>query len=156
MQICIQMGKFRQPLSCMEAIQLMNNLIHQTNSQERLADFQRIRNLGSNSFQYGLVTKAWWRGFLKRHEHEIVTKRGEKFALNRSEWTTLPNIKQMYDVIFDEMLDAGVAVSLLTPMFTDFYGNPVNESECFGLKQSIKTTKTKYNTTPTTILFCRQ
>ncbi len=47
----------------------------------------------------------------------------------------------MYDVIYDEMLGAGVAVSLLTPMFTDFYGNPVNESECFGLKQSIKTTK---------------
>ena len=64
-QICIQMGKFRQPLSCMEAIQLMNNLIHQTNTQERLAEFQRICNLGSNSFKHGLVTQVWWRGFLK-------------------------------------------------------------------------------------------
>ena len=47
----------------------------------------------------------------------------------------------MYDVIYDEMLNAGVAVSLPTPVFTDFYGNPVDESERFGLKQSIKITK---------------
>ncbi len=41
-----------------------------------------------------------------------MTKRGEKFALNRSDWTTLPNIKQMYEVIYDEMVDAGVAIEL--------------------------------------------
>ena len=111
----------------MEAIQLMNNLIHQTKTQERLAEFQRIHNLGSNSFQDGLVTKAWGRGFLKQHEHEIVTKTGENFSLNRSKWTTFPNTKHMYDVIYDEMLDVGVAVSHQTPVFTDFYGNPVDE-----------------------------
>ena len=58
-----------------------------------------------------------------------MTKRGEKFTLNRSEWTTLPNIKQMYEVIYDEMVDAGVAIALQTPIFTDIDGNPVDEAE---------------------------
>ncbi len=105
----------------------MNNLIHQTYTQERLPEFQRIHSLCNNSFTPRLVTRAWWRGFLKRHKDKIVTKRGEKFALNRSEWTTLPNIKQMYEVIYDEMLDAGITISLQIPIFTDIDGNPVDE-----------------------------
>ena len=140
-QICIQMGKIRQPLNCTEAIQLMNNLICNTDTQAKLAEFQKSRKLGDDDFKYGTVTKAWWRGFLRRHEHEIVTKRGEKFALNRSDWTTLPNIKQMYEVIYDEMVDAGVAIELQTPIFTDIDGNPVDEAERFGMKQKIKITK---------------
>ena len=70
-----------------------------------------------------------------------MTKRGEKFALNRSDWTTLPNIKQMYEVIYDEMVDAGVAIELQTPIFTDIDGNPVDEAERFGMKLKIKVTK---------------
>jgi hypothetical protein len=51
---------------------------------------------------------GWWRGFLRKHE----------------DWTTLPNIQQMYEVIYDEMVDACVAVSLQNPIFTDIDGKP--------------------------------
>ncbi len=54
---------------------------------------------------------------------------------------TLPNIKQMYVVIYDDMLDAGIVISLQIPIFTDIDGNPVDERKHFGLKQSIKITK---------------
>ena len=47
----------------------------------------------------------------------------------------------MYEVIYDEMVDAGVAIALQTPIFTDVDGNPVDESERFGMKQAIKITK---------------
>ena len=39
-----------------------------------------------------------------------MTKRGEKFVLNRHDWTTYDNIEQMYDVIYDEMLDEKVTI----------------------------------------------
>ena len=116
----------------------MNNVIRNTNTQAKLAEFQKSQKLGDDDFKYGTVTKAWGRGFLRRDGHEIVTKRGEKFASNRSDWTTLPNIKQMYEVIYDEMVDAGVAIELQTPIFTDIDGNPVDEAERFGMKQKIK------------------
>ena len=46
-EICIQMGKIRQPLNCSEAIELMNNLVEDTDSQKELVKFQTQRKLGS-------------------------------------------------------------------------------------------------------------
>ena len=83
-------------------------------------------------------------GFKKRHRNRIVTKRGEKFACNRSDWTKMKNIRQMYDVIYDEMVDAGVAVKLDKPIYTDRKGNEVEESKRFGMKQDIKITHPNY------------
>ena len=143
--ICIQMGKIRQPLCCTEAISLMNDMIENTDTKQKLIEFQQSRKLGTYGFEKGRVTKGWWRGFLRRHEDKLVTKRGEKFALNRSDWTTLPNIKQMYEVIYDEMVDANVAVALDTPVFTDINGKlEDHETKRFGLAQPIKITKPEW------------
>ena len=144
-EICIQMGKICQPLSCTEAITLMNDMIENTNTKQKLIEFQQSRKLGAYGFEKGRVTKGWWKGFLRRNENKLVTKRGEKFALNRHDWTTLPNIKQMYDVIYDEMVDSCVAVSLQHPIFTDINGIPEDhETKRFGLAQPIKITKPEW------------
>ena len=68
---------------------------------------------------------------------------------NRSNWMTLPNIKQMYKVIYNEMVDAHDAVTLRNSIFMNINGNPIDEDEIkkFGLKQNIKIT------TPECILF---
>ena len=39
-----------------------------------------------------------------------MTKHGERFALNHHNWTTLANIKQMYDAIYNEIVDANMAI----------------------------------------------
>ena len=49
-QICIQMGKMRQPLTCDEAIAIMNDMISETEMAEQLTEFQEIRT--SNSQKY--------------------------------------------------------------------------------------------------------
>ena len=134
--ICIQMGKIRQPLNCNEAIRLMCDLIKGTPDQEVLRQFQMARTRESD--QFGTVGKKWWRGFKKRHADQIVTRRGEKFACIRSDWTKMSNIAQMYDIIYDEMLDAGVAAFRETPVFTDRHGNVVNEDQRFGRIQNIR------------------
>jgi regulation of enolase protein 1 (concanavalin A-like superfamily) len=50
--------------------------------------------------------------FLKRNGHALVSKRGEKFAANRSDWSTYENFATMYDGVYDEMVAAGVAKRL--------------------------------------------
>ena len=51
----------------------------------------------------------------------------------------------MYDVIYDEMVDARVAVALSSPIYTDLEGNQVlDESLRVGLKQEIMITKPSY------------
>ena len=108
--ICIQLGKIRQPLDCGEAVKLANDLIKGTEIREQLIEFQTSRKLGGEDFTYRTLSNGWWDGFLRRHGHKIVTKHGERFACLRSDWTTLPSIRQMYDVIYDELEEAGIAV----------------------------------------------
>ena len=135
-QICIQMGKMRQPLTRDEAIAIMNDMISKTEMAERLTDFQWVCTLNTN--RYGVVGKNWWQGFKKRHAGLIVSKKGEKFALNRADWTKLSNIKQMYEYIYKEMIDAHIASPHVNPVYTDREGIEVEESERFGLIQEIK------------------
>ncbi len=135
-QICIQMGKICQPLSCFEAVALMNDMVEKTGTKQKLIEFQQSRRPGTLSFEKGQVTSGWWRGFLRRHEDKLVTKQGEKFALNRSDWMSLPNIRQMYEMIYDEMVDANVAVSLENPIFTDINGQP---EDCWNPQRWVRT-----------------
>jgi hypothetical protein len=58
-EICIQMGKIRQPLSCTEAIALMNSMIENTHTQQKLIDFHQSRRLGTEVFEKGKVTSGW-------------------------------------------------------------------------------------------------
>ena len=57
-EICI---KTRQPLSCTEAITLMNDMIKNTNTKQKLIEFQQSRKLGTCGFEKGKVTTGWWR-----------------------------------------------------------------------------------------------
>ncbi len=50
----------------------------------------------------------------------------------------------MYNVIYDEMVDANIAIELVTHTFTDIYGNTVDEDNCFGLKQNIQISHPSY------------
>lgn len=76
-------------------------------------------------------------------EH-LWTKKGEKYALNRSDWTIYENFVQMYDVIYEEMVDAGVAEFLEEEVWTDRDGNVVEEKLAYGLSQNIKITHPHY------------
>ena len=56
-EICIQMGKIRQPLTCEEAIAIMNNMISDTEISDSLTQFQKVRT--PNSGTIGVVGRNW-------------------------------------------------------------------------------------------------
>ena len=65
-EICIQMGKIRQPLNVLEGVALMNDMIKGTPYEDVLRSFQEARRLGTEFFEYGRVTSGWWNGFKNR------------------------------------------------------------------------------------------
>ena len=142
--ICIQLGEVRQPISVKEALKLMNDLIDGTPTADEVAAFQKKRKLGTDSFKYGTVTTGFWAGFLRRNGHRIVSKRGAKFACNRADWTTKDNIAQMYDIIYDAMVDARVAEKLDAPIFLDEGGREVSDEDRFGQLVDTILTKPEY------------
>ena len=55
-------------------------MIENTNTKQKLIEFQQSRKLGTYGFEKGKVTKGWWKGFLRRNENKLVNKRGENFG----------------------------------------------------------------------------
>lgn len=127
--ILIQMGRIRQPLSVTESINLANSLIKGSEIQNSLIEFKKQHYKNSPLEQCGRIDYGWWIGFMRRFEHRLVTKRGERFEANRSDWSKEVYIKQMYDVIYDNMLEARIAIALDDPVYMDQHGNVVDEND---------------------------
>jgi len=71
----------------------------------------------------------------------IVSSKGQKYELNRSNWTTYQNVSQMYECIEEELITTGVAVRLPEPIWMDADGNHVEEDDLFGCKVTCDITK---------------
>ena len=66
---------------------------------------------------------------MRRYGHRLVTKRGQKFESNRADWCKEVYIRQMYDVIYDNMIDAGIAHKLPDAVLMDANGNVVEKDD---------------------------
>ena len=135
--IAIQMCRCRQPLTTSEGLVLVNSLIKGTKYETMVSEFQ-TKNCGGtikNTTTKGEVGESYWSAFMKRNQHRIVNKRGEKFASSRADWSTYENFEKMYDHIYDEMVSAGIAVPLPSAVCMDSHGNVVDSqsSTAFGL-----------------------
>ena len=132
------MGEINPHLTGPESVAFFNDLTKDTPLQDTLKEFQMVRILDSD--YYGSAGLGWWRAFKQRHAKKNVTRRGKKFASIRTDWAKLSNIRQVYDVVEDKMIDARIATEIKVPVFTDGYRNVVEESQQFSLKQKLRLT----------------
>jgi hypothetical protein len=134
-ELCIRLGRARQPMKCKNFIPLVNSIIKGTLTEKEVIEFKARYSHGDKKSESAELGKGYYNGFLKRNGHRLVSKRGEKFAANRAEWSTYENFVKMYDGVYDEMVDSGVAERLPSPVWMDAEGNIVDsEDEAFGLQ----------------------
>ena len=105
--LIISMAEFRRCLSMTEALALRNDLIHGTLTETDIIEWKKKRNEYRENTS--VLGAKWWSLFKKRWAHKLVTKRGQKFALDRSSLLTYSNVKKMYDNVYDCMVECGVA-----------------------------------------------
>ena len=129
-QIIVQMARIRQPLTPSEGLQLVNSLIDGMHIQQELIQWKRKFSINS----YGYVGTGYWNAFMKRQGHQIMSSRGQKYELDRQNWTTYRNFKHMYKHVIDEMVHAGIAKKLEVPIWMDRYGNECSQDEALGCK----------------------
>ena len=48
-----------------------------------------------------------------------MSKRGQKFAMDRNNALTYSNVRQMYKEVYESMVDAGVAIKLEEPSMNE-------------------------------------
>ena len=122
------MARICQCLTTSRGIQLVNNLIKNTEHLDGLVKFKEKFCSNSNP----LVGEGYWNGFMKRNKHLIVSKHGTKYELSWDMWTTYGNFLQMYDHIIEELVDCGIAEELASPVWMDTGRNEVEEKDAFG------------------------
>ena len=128
--IIIQMARIRQCLTPSRGIRLVNALIDGTQHQKEFTDWKAKHC----SDVKGSVGRGYWRGFMKRNGHLICSKRGAKYELDRASWSTYANFLDMYVHVISEMVNAGLAIELDSPVWMDRSGNTVDETKAFGCK----------------------
>ena len=133
-KVMIQMARIGEPLTPTRALLLINDLIAGTKYVNILMEWKRKHTNARSEEALGKVGYKYWLNFKKRNADKIVSKKGEKFELDRSIWTTYHNFKQMYDRFSDEMEYAKVAVKLDTPVWMNKDGETVEEKDSFGCK----------------------
>ena len=101
------MASIHRCLSSSECIALANDLIAGTELELTIIQWKKRR---MEYFQGSPVLgKKYWALFKRRWAHKLVTKRGQKFAMDCSNALTFANVKKMYDEVYKYVADAGVA-----------------------------------------------
>ena len=74
--------------------------------QDELKTWQVSRNVKNPC---GLLSYKYWEWFVRRHKRVLESAKGHRVAANRTEWVTYQNIECMYDLVYEQMVSAGLA-----------------------------------------------
>ena len=135
------MSKLKRSLTASESLRLINDLIDGTHIQRELIEWKRKKKMYHKSQDdEGKVGLSYWNGFLRRNSHQISSKIGRKYSVDRSNWTTYLNFRDMYLHIRSVLLeDSKIASKLDVPVWVNQDGDEVQtEDEAFGCKVDIK------------------
>jgi hypothetical protein len=138
-QYCIRLAKIGQPLTKDQLTGLAISMISGTTIEEKVKDWKK--KFSQFNDEQELVSDAWYQGFLNRNKLVLNRVRARMKDINRVEWVTYANFEQMYESVYQKMIDAKVAVRLPEPVWFNRKGEIVdNEEDSFGLKSDIHIT----------------
>lgn len=127
-----------QPMKPSEVLTFANSIIQGSELEKSIKNFFQLRN---RSVPENLLGKGWYKGFMNRNKDMLVSAKGGRMHLARREWTTYNNMQTMYELVYEQMVEAGIASHLPEEehYWVDRSGNRVNsEEEAIGHKCSMK------------------
>jgi hypothetical protein len=104
-EFCIRLAKMGRPLTKTTVIELANDLIMDTEFQSKVQQFKLDRKLN----HLGKLGDAWYHGFLHRYE-DVLSRNGSSIKdTKRRTWVTRENFINMYENVYERMVEAGIA-----------------------------------------------
>ena len=142
----IQSYKICHSMTKTDIILLTQEIIAGTIYEEKLINCKEVRKINNKK---SLLGDAWFRGFMKRNKDKLKRSRVKVKDNKRHSWCTYENFVNMYDRVYEAMVDAKVAEYCEDKDFMyDIDGNLVTD------KESMYGRSTKYRiTNPENILF---
>ncbi len=104
-EFCIRLGKMGCPITKTTGIELANDLISGTELEQKIAKCKQLRKLNCTE----KLGRAWYQGFLQCYE-DVLTRNGSVVKdIKRRTWVTSENFANMYENVFNIMVEAGIA-----------------------------------------------
>ena len=114
--LIIQLARIRHLLTSSSYLQLANDFISRTQTEKDVIDFKTKYYFNNSKDDERLSYRGYFKGFKKRNDHRIVSKRGQNYEMDRDNCTTYHNFSNMYDHSIEKMRDDGVAEKLDSPV----------------------------------------
>ena len=140
LQLAVWKQQAGQPITQLEGLEFANSLIDGKPLQAKLKTWQASRRMKNLT---GLLSYKYWIQFLKRHGKVLDSARGHRVAANRTEWVTYVNVDCMYNLVYEQMINAGIArrLSESEEYWIDENGEKVSsEDNAVGMKVKIEIT----------------
>ena len=79
-----------------------------------------------------MLSRSYWKGFLKRNKNEIETGTSSLLDKNHSKWTTFSNFDRIYSLVYQAMVDSRVTIKLEVLIYYNKLGEECTKSKAFG------------------------
>lgn len=125
-EIIIKLGLMNAPLNRSGIIDLAEDMARGTEHEKKLRDFCAKRGMPKG--EESLVGIGWYEGFLNRNQDTLTRKKVQIRDSCRSSWCTVEHFTNMYNTVYDAMVDCGVAELLENEVMYDKDGNETNDA----------------------------
>ena len=121
----MQLAKIGQPLIKTAVIELGLSLMEGTTLKEEIIQWKKDCKCWKEG--QDILGSSWYQNFMQQNKNHITRSKANFRDVNRLEWTTYDNFKAMYDSVYKQMVEAGVARKLDQPVLMDKAGNIVEK-----------------------------
>ena len=109
--LILAMAQARRCMGASECLALANDLIRGTEVEKQIIESKKKRNEWKDN-NSPILGKKYWKLFTRRWNHQLVSRRGQKFAIERSNSLTYHNVKKMYNDVYAALVESGNATKL--------------------------------------------
>jgi hypothetical protein len=149
---CRHLNRMAKSITRGEFIALANDIITETPTSDRVKEYQRricgvvFEEENAENGGHQRLGQKYFYNFMFRHKDILHTTKIDKNCVNRLEWATFPNIQEMYGLVYAEMVLAGVAIKLPSPVSFDRLNNIVEPGDAasFGVQSDVLVTDPSY------------
>jgi len=107
--LILAMAQARRCLQASECISLANDLIKGSDLEKKIIE-RKKKIMEVYDDDTPVLGKKYWQLFNRRWKHKLVSRRGQKFAIDRSNSLTYRNVKKMYDDVYSALVESGNAI----------------------------------------------
>jgi hypothetical protein len=112
-EYCIKLAQMGSPLCREQVISLAISLIMDTPHLEKVVELKkRLKLLPRETvtpIDYSTILKSrWYNGFMRRYEENIRRGKGRVRDIKRHTWCKYEHFEEMYDCIYNCMVEAGI------------------------------------------------